>query len=459
MQNIRTGTAKTELDPLAVEFNSSIQTDKELFRQDIGGSIAHAKMLANSKIISNEEGKKIVEGLTEILSELESGKLKFDEKAEDIHMFVEAVLTKKLGDIGKKLHTARSRNDQVALDLRMYCAEKIACITTLVRDLIKTLCTIAEKHTDTVMPGYTHMQRAQPVSLAFHLCAYGFMLARDVERLEECQKRTKISPLGSCALAGTSYPIDRKLVASNLNFFAVTENAMDGVSDRDFALELASDLAILMTHLSRFCEEIILWCSSEFKFMELSDAFATGSSIMPQKKNPDVAELVRGKTGRVFGNLVALLTVMKGLPLAYNKDMQEDKDNLFDSIETVEKCLPVFTKMLATATFLKDNMKNACEKGFITATEIADFLTKAGVPFRDAYDLVGKEIIAYCVKNNKTLTTMTLEEYKSFSDKFTAEILEKVKAENCLNAKTSLGGTSVDAVKYQIRTLKELSHD
>jgi argininosuccinate lyase len=450
MTNIRTGFSKTAINKEVSDFNSSIGVDSAMFREDIAGSIAHAEMLAETGIIGKDDGAKIVAGLKNILADLEAGKLEFDPNAEDIHMFIES----QLGEAGKRLHTARSRNDQVALDTRLYAVKKIDLIKAEIKNLINVLVKLAEENLGTVMPCYTHLQKAQPSTLAHYLCAYASMLLRDLGRLSDCRKRTNISPLGSCALAGTTYPIDRKLVAKKLNMDGVTINSMDGVSDRDFAIELASTVSIIMIHLSRFAEEIIIWNSAEFKYVVLDDAYATGSSIMPQKKNPDVAELVRGKTGRVFGNLIALLTVMKGLPLAYNKDMQEDKEALFDSIDTALLCLPVFAKMLETAKFNKVVMKESAESGFINSTDCADYLTKKGMPFRTAYDLVGKEIIAYCMKNNKTLNSLTLAEYKSFSELFTDDIFKAIDLTTCVNTRNSDGAVSEKAVKAQIEAIK-----
>ena len=382
------GRFKKELDSKTNDFNSSIKFDSRLYKYDITGSIAHSKMLSKQGIISKEDEEKIINGLTEILEDIELGKLEFDPEAEDIHMFVEAKLTEKIGDSGKKVHTARSRNDQVALDLKMYVKDEIITLKELVKNLIDSLVKKAEENLETVMPGYTHLQRAHPVTFAHHLMAYTQMLKRDYIRLENTYNLMATSPIGSCALAGTSYNLDREYEKELLGFKAVTENSLDGVSDRDYIIELASNLSIIMMHLSRFSEEVILWCSHEFKFIELDDSFSTGSSIMPQKKNPDICELVRGKTGRVYGSLITLLTMMKGLPLAYNKDMQEDKEATFDMIDTVKNCLYILVPMIDTMVVLKDNMKKAAGKGFINATDAADFLVEKGMAFRDAYKVI-----------------------------------------------------------------------
>jgi argininosuccinate lyase len=413
------------------DFNSSFSTDRRMWEADIRGSLAHVKMLSKQNIIPREDADSITEGLNAIKKDIESGALPLISDAEDIHMFIEAELTKRIGDAGKRLHTARSRNDQVALDIRLYLLDEIDYI---LEKSLPALCdAISEQaaaNEKTIMPGYTHLQRAQPITMALHLGAYLEMLGRDKERLTETRKRTAVSPLGSCALAGTTYPIDRKLVASELRLTGVTNNPLDGVSDRDFAIELAADLSILMMHLSRLSEEIILWCSYEFKFVELDDAYATGSSIMPQKKNPDITELIRGKTGRVYGDLMTLLTLMKGLPLAYNKDMQEDKDAIFDAVDTVKICLETFAPMIKTMTVLPENCRAAAAKGYINATDCADYLTKKGVPFRTAYKLTG-EIVAFCIAKNLTLETMTLSQYKEFSELFEEDIFDAVNLENC----------------------------
>ena len=442
-----------ETDALVNDFNASIQFDQRLYREDITGSLAHAEMLARCGIISKEDAAAIQAGLEGILADIEAGKVEFTADNEDIHMNVEALLTARIGDAGKRLHTARSRNDQVALDFRMYVRREIPVLVDQLLELEAVLCRQARKYQEAVMPGYTHLQRAQPISFAQHLMAYGAMFRRDVTRLEDCMKRLNECPLGSGALAGTTYPIDRFQTASALGFDAPMGNSLDGVSDRDYALELLSDLSILMMHLSRFSEEVILWCSWEFKFIELDDAYATGSSIMPQKKNPDVAELVRGKTGRVYGSLMGLLTTMKGLPLAYNQDMQEDKEPVFDAVDTVEMCLPVFAAMLDTMTVRTDNMRAAAGKGFINATDCADYLTKKGMPFRDAYTVTGR-LVAACTAQGKTLEDLTLEELKSVSPLFEADVYQALKLENCMALRGSFGGPAVAETTRQIAELE-----
>ncbi len=449
------GRFKKELDARTNDFNSSIHFDSRMYKHDIKGSIAHTKMLEKQKIISTKEAKAIVQELSQILLELENGTLQIDFDAEDIHMYIESELTKRLGNTGKKLHTARSRNDQVALDIRMYLKDEIVSIVDLIKKLIKILLVKSEENLETVMPGYTHLQRAQPITFAHHIMAYVEMLMRDIERLQDTYKRTNIMPLGNCALAGTTYDIDRKYVQELLNFDDITKNSLDGVSDRDFVIELASDISIIMMHLSRFSEEIILWCSWEFKFVELDDSFSTGSSIMPQKKNPDITELIRGKTGRVYGNLVTLLTMMKGLPLAYNKDMQEDKEAIFESIDTVKICLETIMPMIETMRVNKENMKNSALKGFINATDCADYLVRKGIPFRDAYKITG-EIIAYCIDNNKDLDSLTLEEYRNKSDKFDEDIYEAVNLIGCVMNRNVIGGPSPIEVKKRIDEVKEI---
>ena len=448
------GRFKKELDSKTNDFNSSIKFDSRLYKYDITGSIAHSKMLSKQGIISKEDEEKIIDGLTEILEDIELGKLEFDPEAEDIHMFIEAKLTEKIGDSGKKVHTARSRNDQVALDLKMYVKDEIITLKELVKNLIDSLVKKAEENLETVMPGYTHLQRAQPVTFAHYLMAYTQMLKRDYIRLENTYNLMDTSPIGSCALAGTSYNLDREYEKELLGFKAVTENSLDGVSDRDYIIELASNLSIIMMHLSRFSEEVILWCSHEFKFIELDDSFSTGSSIMPQKKNPDICELVRGKTGRVYGSLITLLTMMKGLPLAYNKDMQEDKEATFDMIDTVKNCLYILVPMIDTMVVLKDNMKKAAGKGFINATDAADFLVEKGMAFRDAYKVIGA-LVAYSIDKDKTLEELSLEEYKSFSEKFDDKIYEKIDLINCLKTKKVYGGLETEAVKIQIENMKK----
>ena len=436
------------------DFNSSISFDSRMYKEDITGSIAHATMLGKCGIIDSGEAELICKTLKEILDDLENGRLEIDPEAEDIHMFVESVLTERIGDTGKRLHTSRSRNDQVALDVRMYLLREIKEIKELLIRLEDILCNIAIKHTESVMPGYTHLQRAQPVTLGHYLMAYAQMFSRDIVRLNEIYAHTNILPLGSCALAGTTYPIDRHFVAEQLGFDEVTENSMDGVSDRDFAIELASALSIIMMHLSRFSEEIILWCSGEFAFAELDDAYSTGSSIMPQKKNPDIPELVRGKTGRVYGDLTTLLTLMKGIPLAYNKDMQEDKEAIFDAIDNTKICLELFGSMLETTTFKTEKMKQASAYGFINATDCADYLVKKGMPFRTAYKIIG-QIVAYCIQNNKSLDGLTIEEYKNFSDVFGDDVYEAIDLINCVNERKCYGGPAPESVKRQIENIRK----
>ena len=436
------------------DFNSSISFDSRMYKEDITGSIAHATMLGKCGIIDSGEAELICKTLKEILDDLENGRLEIDPEAEDIHMFVESVLTERIGDTGKRLHTSRSRNDQVALDVRMYLLREIKEIKELLIRLEDILCNIAIKHTESVMPGYTHLQRAQPVTLGHYLMAYAQMFSRDIVRLNEIYAHTNILPLGSCALAGTTYPIDRHFVAEQLGFDEVTENSMDGVSDRDFAIELASALSIIMMHLSRFSEEIILWCSGEFAFAELDDAYSTGSSIMPQKKNPDIPELVRGKTGRVYGDLMTLLTLMKGIPLAYNKDMQEDKEAIFDAIDNTKICLELFGSMLETTTFKTEKMKQASAHGFINATDCADYLVKKGMPFRTAYKIIG-QIVAYCIQNNKSLDGLTIEEYKNFSDVFGDDVYEAIDLINCVNERKCYGGPAPESVKRQIENIRK----
>ena len=442
------------LDEKADDFNSSISFDSRMYKQDIQGSIAHASMLAKQGIISVADCELIIEGLGAILADLESGKLDFDMNCEDIHMFVEAELTSRIGDAGKKLHTARSRNDQVALDVRLYLRDKSAEIVELLRELIDAVTEQAEANKAVILPGYTHLQRAQPITFGHHLMAYAMMFLRDISRLEDAVERMNLSPLGSCALAGTTYNTDRAFVAEKLGFSGITRNSIDGVSDRDFCLEIMSALSIVMMHLSRFSEEIILWSSWEFSFVELDDSFTTGSSIMPQKKNSDMAELVRGKTGRVYGNLMALLTTLKGLPLAYNKDMQEDKEAIFDSIDTVTVCLDVFAPMIRTMKVKRDNMYRAAQGGFINATDLADYLTKRGMPFRSAYKIVG-EIVAECIAKGCVLDTLPLADYKKHSDIFEEDLFGEISLETCVSKRISAGGTSVESVEEQIAYVKK----
>lgn len=431
------------------DFNSSIRFDMRLYRQDILGSIAHASMLGKQKIIPQADADLIVKTLKEILSDIEAGKVEFLVDAEDIHMNIEKILTDRIGAAGKRLHTGRSRNDQVALDIRMYIKDEISEIKEMVRVLMDTLLTLAEAHTQTIMPGYTHLQKAQPVTFAHHVMAYFEMLRRDIGRLDDTYKRTNVCPLGSGALAATTYPLDREAVAHALGFDSVTQNSLDGVSDRDFALELMSALSILMMHLSRFCEELILWSSHEFSFVEMDDAYSTGSSIMPQKKNPDVAELIRGKTGRVYGDLMSLLTTMKGLPLAYNKDMQEDKEPVFDAIDTVKLCLPVFTDMLSTMKVKTEAMLQGAKGGFTNATDAADYLVKKGLPFREAHEVVGK-MVAYALDHNKSLDQFRLEEFKACSPIFDQDVYDAISMETCVNGRSIVGGPAIETVKAAI---------
>ncbi|MBO5853048.1 MAG: argininosuccinate lyase [Clostridia bacterium] len=447
------GRFKKQLDSEVNDFNSSIRVDCRMYRSDINGSIAHAAMLGKQGIISKDDAEKIIEGLSDILADLESESLQFDMNAEDIHMFVEAELTKRIGDTGKKLHTARSRNDQVALDIRLHLRDEANEVVAILRELISVITNKAEEHKATVMPGYTHLQRAQPITFGHHLMAYAQMFLRDISRIEDAAARMNFSPLGSCALAGTTYPTDRMTVATALNMSGICENSLDGVSDRDFTVELASAASLVMMHLSRFSEEIILWSSWEFKFIELDDAYSTGSSIMPQKKNPDIAELVRGKTGRVYGNLVTLLTMLKGLPLAYNKDMQEDKEAIFDSIDTLKQCISIFTPMLNTMTVIEKNMKDAAAKGFINATDVADYLTKRGVPFRTAYKISGT-LVAYCIDKNTVLENLSLAEFKEFSDVFEEDVFDAINLENCTFRRNSEGGTAIESVEAQIKSVR-----
>jgi len=439
---------------IADDFNSSILFDSRMYKQDITGSMAHAAMLGAQGIITDAEASQLIDGLQGILDDLDSGALEIDMTCEDIHMFVEQVLTGRLGDVGKKLHTARSRNDQVALDLRLYLAEETDTIVSSIRDLLTAVTDKAEQYKATIMPGYTHLQRAQPITFGHHLMAYGMMLLRDLDRLADCKKRMLVSPIGCCALAGTTYATDRRLEAKQLGMDEIMRNSLDGVSDRDFCLELMGALSILMMHLSRFSEEIILWSSWEFKFVQLSDAYTTGSSIMPQKKNPDMAELVRGKTGRVYGDLMALLTTLKGLPLAYNKDMQEDKEAVFDAVDTVKMCLQVFTGMVETLTAIPENMKAAAQKGFINATDLADWLVKNGLPFRSAYKIAG-QLVARCMAENTVLEDLPLSVYKEYSDLFTEDVYAAIDLTACVEKRISEGGTSLASVESQIAYVKE----
>ena len=439
---------------LADDFNSSIHFDSRMYRQDITGSMAHAAMLGAQNIITQAEADAIIDGLSQILADLESGALSFDMECEDIHMFVEQVLTQRIGDLGKKLHTARSRNDQVALDFRMYLRDEIDEILELVTALIKVVTDKAEIYADAIMPGYTHLQRAQPITFGHHLMAYSMMLLRDLGRLTDCRRRMNVCPIGSCALAGTTYDTDRVFEAQKLGFDDVCRNSIDGVSDRDFAIELLGALATCMMHLSRFSEEVILWCSWEFKFVELSDDYTTGSSIMPQKKNPDMAELCRGKTGRVYGDLMSLLTVMKGIPLAYNKDMQEDKECVFDACDTVKMCLKVFTEMIDGMKAIPQNMMTAAQKGFINATDLADYMVKKGMPFRTAYKISG-QIVADCIARNLVLENYPIDDYQKHSPLIEADVYSAVDLSVCVEKRISLGGTSVASVREQIAYVRE----
>lgn len=453
MNKMWAGRFSKSLDKKADDFNSSIHFDKIMFSQDIKGSIAHASMLGYKGIIPKEDSLDIIEALGGILNDIESGKLPIDETAEDIHMFIEAELTKRIGDKGKKLHTARSRNDQVALDLRLYLRDESEEIIDGIKTLIKSVLKKAEENTDAIMSGYTHLQRAQPITFAHHLLAYEMMFTRDIGRIEDAVARMNFSPLGSCALAGTTFDTDREYVAKKLGFSGICQNSIDGVSDRDFCVELLSAFATLMMHLSRFSEEIILWSSWEFKYIELDDSYTTGSSIMPQKKNPDIAELVRGKTGRVYGDLIGTLTMLKGLPLAYNKDMQEDKESVFDAIDTVKQVLTVFPPMIDGMTVLKDNMLKAAQKGFINATDLADYLTKKGMPFRTAYKTVG-EMVSYCVRNNTVLEDVPLSVYKEKSELFEKDLYDAINLVTCVKSRISAGGTGFDSVNKQIDYIK-----
>ena len=441
-------------DSIADDFNSSIRFDCKMYKEDITGSMAHAAMLGAKGIISQADADTLIDGLQGILDDLNSGKLEIDLSCEDIHMFVEQVLTQRLGDVGKKLHTARSRNDQVALDLRMYLRTQVDEISALVKDVIEAILKQAEENKSVIMPGYTHLQRAQPILFSHHLMAYAMMLLRDLDRLQDCRKRMNISPIGCCALAGTTYDTDREFEAQQLGFDGIAINSIDGVSDRDFCVELMSALSILMMHMSRFSEEIILWASWEFKFIALSDAYTTGSSIMPQKKNPDMAELCRGKTGRVYGDLMALLTTLKGLPLAYNKDMQEDKEAVFDAVETVIMCLKVFAPMLATMKSIPDNMKKAAQGGFINATDLADYLVKKGLPFRSAYKISG-QLVARCIQEGTVLEDLPLTTYKQFSELFEEDLYHDIDLLTCVEKRISQGGTSVASVEAQMKYVKE----
>ncbi len=449
MEKMWAGRFAKVLDSKADDFNSSIRFDYKMYKQDIAGSVAHAQMLAAQGIISKDDSQKIVEGLCGILDDLNSGSLEFDMSCEDIHMFVEAELTRRIGDAGKRLHTARSRNDQVAVDVRMYLRDEAEEIVALLKQLILDIADQAEKSKAVIVPGYTHLQRAQPITFGHHLMAYAMMFLRDIDRLKDAAKRMNLSPLGSCALAGTTYNTDRRMEANLLGFDGIMLNSLDGVSDRDFCIEFMSAFSVIMMHLSRFSEEIILWSSWEFRYVELDDAYTTGSSIMPQKKNSDMAELVRGKTGRVYGDLLTLLTMMKGLPLAYNKDMQEDKEALFDSIETVKMCLDIFAPMIRTMKVKSENMYRAAQEGFINATDLADYLTKKGMPFRSAYKIVG-QIVAECISKGCVLDNLPMEAYRAHSELFEDDLYDEISLETCVSKRISEGGTSVASVERQI---------
>ena len=447
------GSFHGELDPKTNDFNSSISFDSRMFREDIEGSIAHVTMLAKQGILTADEAEAITSTLAAIKEDIEDGKIEFTIENEDIHMNIEAVLTERIGDTGKKLHTARSRNDQVAVDFRLYMRQEIDLIIALVEKLKEALYKIAEGNQETIMPGYTHLQRAQPVTLAHYMLAYYQMFSRDASRLADCRKRLNQLPLGSGALAGTTYNTDRDFLAKELDFDSICPNSIDAVSDRDFALEFLSDASILMMHLSRFCEELIIWNSTEFGFIDMDDAFSTGSSIMPQKKNPDMAELIRGKTGRVYGDMITLFTLMKSLPLAYNKDMQEDKPPVFDAVDTLKASIGIFTEMISTITFNKDTMRAAVKNGFMNATDAADYLVRKGIPFRDCHEIIGR-IVLHCVNNNTAIEDIPLETLREFSDKFDDDIYENITAEACVNAKKSKGSTSFASVREQLAAIK-----
>ncbi|MBE6534627.1 MAG: argininosuccinate lyase [Ruminococcaceae bacterium] len=454
MEKMWAGRFAKSLDSKADDFNSSIRFDCKMYKQDIIGSIAHAEMLAKQNIITVEDCQAITDGLSSILADIDSGVLAFDMNCEDIHMFVEAELTKRIGDAGKRLHTARSRNDQVALDIRMYLRDNSKEVISLLKELIDAILFKAEEGKAAIVPGYTHLQRAQPITFGHHLMAYAQMFLRDISRVEDAVARMNYSPIGSCALAGTTYDTDRDFEAKKLGFYGITQNSIDGVSDRDFCVELMSAFSIIMMHLSRFSEEIILWSSWEFKFIELDDAYTTGSSIMPQKKNSDMAELVRGKTGRVYGDLLGLLTTLKGLPLAYNKDMQEDKEAIFDALENVCMCLDIFAPMIRTMKLIPQNMYRAAQEGFINATDLADYLTKKGMPFRSAYKIVG-QIVAECIEKKTVLDNLPLDAYKAHSDIFEEDLYKEISLETCVEKRISKGGTSVSSVEYQIEWVRK----
>ena len=454
MDKLWAGRTSGVTDRVADDFNSSLRFDCRMYRQDIQGSMAHAAMLGAQNIITAAEADTLIDGLRGILRDLDSGALSFNFECEDIHMFVEQELTARLGDVGKKLHTARSRNDQVALDLRLYLRGEVAVILTQVKALLAAVTDQAEAHKADILPGYTHLQRAQPITFGHHLMAYAMMLLRDIGRLQDASARMNVSPIGCCALAGTTYATDRRMEADSLGFDEIARNSIDGVSDRDFCLELLGALSILMMHLSRLSEELVLWSSWEFKFVELSDAYTTGSSIMPQKKNPDMAELIRGKTGRVYGDLMALLTTLKGLPLAYNKDMQEDKESIFDAVDTVKMCLSVLTPMLDTMRVRSDNMLRAAQTGFINATDLADYLVRKGLPFRSAYKISG-QIVAKCIAENQVLETLPLAEYRALCELVDEDVYPAVDLKNCVEKRISEGGTSVASVEAQIAFVRK----
>ena len=454
MAKMWAGRSEKETAPIADDFNTSIHFDCRMYRQDIMGSMAHAAMLGHCGILTPTEAAALQDGLAGILSDLDEGTLTIDPAAEDIHMFIEQTLTERLGDVGKKLHTARSRNDQVALDLRLYLLDEVREIRTLTLGLLAAITDQAERYKATVMPGYTHLQRAQPITFGHHLMAYAMMLRRDIGRLDDAAARMNVSPIGCCALAGTSFPIDRVWEASQLGFPAVTSNSIDGVSDRDFCVEFLCACAVLMMHLSRLSEEIVLWSSWEFHFIELDDAYTTGSSIMPQKKNPDMAELCRGKTGRVYGDLIALLTTLKGLPLAYNKDMQEDKVAVFDCVDTVKMCLRVFTPMIAAMKACTCDMYRAAQRGFLNATDLADYLTKKGLPFRAAYKIAG-QLVAYCIEHTAVLEELPLALLRQYSERFDEDVYAAIALTNCVTGRTSLGGTCVASVEAQTASVRD----
>ncbi len=447
------GRFSKDTDQKVDDYNSSIGFDQKMYRQDIAGSMAHAAMLGKQGIIPQADSEKIIDALGDILADIEAGKIEFNIEAEDIHMNIETILIQRIGDVGKRLHTGRSRNDQVALDLRLYLLDETKEVRTQLISLMKAVVKLAEDNNDVIMPGYTHLQRAQPILFSHHMLAYYEMLRRDLMRLEQIRERMAVSPLGSGALAGTTYPLDREFVAERLGLNGVTSNSLDGVSDRDFAIETAFVMSMIMMHLSRFSEEIILWSSKEFHFVDLDDAYSTGSSIMPQKKNPDIAELTRGKTGRVYGSLMGLLTVMKGIPLAYNKDMQEDKEQVFDAVETVQMCLPVFEGMISTMTVCRGEMADGAKGGFTNATDAADYLVKKGLPFRDAHKVIG-EIVAYCIEKDKNIDELSMEEFKGFSNLFDDDVYEAVDLITCVDMRDIKGGTASSRVNTEIEAAK-----